>query len=322
MTLMISHDPRMRGGPVKKVSIVGAGNVGATLAFLIGSNDLADVVLIDVVEGISEGKALDISQASAVLEFDARVNGANDFAALTGSDIVVITAGLPRQPGMSRLDLLEKNAQIVRTVTEQIVQRAPQAKILIVTNPLDVMACLAFKVSGFEKNRVFGMGGNLDSARFEYFIASELGVSVLEVSGLVLGSHGDSMVPLPRLSTVSGQALTEMLSGETIDRLVERTKRAGAEIVAYLKSGSAYYAPASAAYEIVSQVLTDNKAILPVSTYLDGEYGLSDVFISVPVILGSNGVESIIELDLTEDELDLLKASADNVREGIALLRP
>lgn len=306
---------------MSKVSVVGAGNVGATLAWLVASRDLADVALIDVVEGVPQGKALDMSQSGPILEFDSRVSGTNDYAAIADSDIVVITAGLPRQPGMSRVDLLEKNANIVRSVTEQIVKYAPRSKIMVVTNPLDVMAYLVFKVSGFEKNRVFGMGGSLDSARFESFIAAELDVSPQEVSALVLGSHGDLMLPLSRLSTVSGKSLAEVLSEETIDHLVERTKRAGAEIVGFLKSGSAFYAPASAAFEIVSQVLKDSKAILPVSTYLEGEFGLDDVFISVPAILGQDGVESIVELDLTDEELDLLKASVDSVNDSIKLLK-
>lgn len=306
---------------MSKVSVIGAGNVGSTLAFLIAFHGLADVVLVDVIEGIPQGKALDMSQASSILEFDVKVIGTGDYGLIADSEIVVVTAGLPRQPGMSRSDLLEKNAQVVKFVTEQIIKFAPRSKILIVTNPVDVMAYLAYQVSGFEKNRVFGMGGSLDSARFEYLIASELDVSPLEVSALVLGSHGDLMVSLPRFATVSGKSLSEVLAEDAIERLAERTKRAGAEIVDYLKTGSAFYAPAAAVFELISQVLDDTKAILPVSTYLEGEYGLSDVFISVPVILGWEGVEAVVNLDLTAEELALLKTSAENVREGVKQLR-
>ncbi|MFH1783907.1 MAG: malate dehydrogenase [bacterium] len=303
-----------------KVSVIGSGFVGGTTAYGIISKDLADVVLLDVVEGIPQGKALDIMQAGAVEGFGHKVKGSNSYEDISGSKIVVVTAGISRKPGMSRLDLLKKNASVIKAVTENIVKYAPDSMILIVTNPLDVMTYEAFKVSGFPPQRVFGQAGILDSARFSYFISEELGVPVKNISAMVLGGHGDSMVPLPRYTTVSGKSITKLLSKEALERLVERTRKGGGEIVSLLKTGSAYYAPASSVVHMVEAILKDKKTVMPVSAYLRGEYGLNDIYIGVPVTLGAGGVEKIEELELTKEEKDALSRSAEIYKEGISAL--
>jgi len=304
-----------------KISIIGSGHVGATCAFDIAQRELADVVLLDILEGIPQGKALDMMEAFPLKGFNGKVVGTNNYADIHDSTLVIVVAGFARQSGMSRLDLLEKNAQIVKSITGNIVKFAPESMILMVTNPLDIMTYLAFKLSGFGRNRVFGMSGLLDAARFGYFIALELGVSVEDVSAMVIGAHGDSMVPLSRFSTVSGIPITELLSSEVIKGIMERTRKGGAEIVSHLKIGSAFYAPATAVVEMVKSILKDKKRILPVCSYLDGEYGLKDVCVSVPVKLGENGIEEIIELKLTPAEKKALHASAATVKEGIKSLR-
>jgi malate dehydrogenase len=305
----------------KKVTVVGAGNVGATAAQRLSEKELCDVVLIDVIEGVPQGKALDLMEAAPIEKHDARLLGANDYDESKDSDVVIITAGIPRKPGMSRDDLIATNAGIVRTVTEKIVSLSPEAVIIIVSNPLDAMCHVAFESSGFPKNRVMGMAGVLDSARFRAFIAMELNVSVENTHAFVLGGHGDTMVPLPRYSTVAGIPITELLPKERIDALVERTANGGAEIVSLLKTGSAYYAPASAAVEMTESILKDKKKILPCAAYLEGEYGIQDLFIGVPVKLGKNGVEEVIEIELTESEKAALNKSASAVEELKTLLK-
>ncbi len=295
----------------RKVTVVGAGNVGASTAQRIAEKHLADVVLIDVIEGVPEGKALDLWESAPVEGFDCRLSGTKDYADTSGSDIVVITAGLARKPGMSRDDLLFKNFDIVKGVTEQIVRYSPEAILVVVTNPLDAMAQTAFRISGFPRQRVVGMAGVLDSARLRSFIAEEMNVSVENVHALVMGGHGNTMVPLPRFSTVAGIPIPELMPASTIERLVERTRNGGAEIVAYLKTGSAYYAPSSAIVEMVESILLDRRKILPCAAYLDGEYGIRGLYIGVPVRLGSGGIESILEVRLEESERrDLLKSAA------------
>jgi malate dehydrogenase len=298
-----------------KVTVVGAGNVGATTAQYIVERELADVVLTDVVEGLPQGKALDLLQAGPVHGYDCRVTGANDYEKTAGSDIVVITAGLARKPGMSRDDLLFKNAEIVGGVVEEVARLSPEAILIVVTNPLDAMAQLAWKRSGFPKQRVIGMAGILDSARFRTFIAQELQVSVENVTAFVLGGHGDTMVPLPRYSTVAGIPVTELLSKERIDALVQRTANGGAELVGLLKTGSAFYAPGAAAVEMVEAILKDKKRILPCAACLEGEYGIRGLFVGVPVKLGRRGIEQIVQITLTPDEQAALRRSADAVRE-------
>lgn len=305
---------------MKKVSIIGTGNVGATTALLVAERELADVALVDIVEGVPQGKGLDMSEAAPVVGFDAKVKGTNDYSEIEGSDVVVVTAGFPRKPGMSRLDLLQKNAAVVGDVSRNIATYAPDAIVIMVTNPVDVMTYHAWKVTGFPCNRVMGQAGVLDSARFAAFIAMELGVSVEDIFATVLGGHGDEMVPLPGYTTVSGISITELLPSETIDRLIERTRKGGSEIVGLLKTGSAFYAPAAAVTQMVEAILKDKKRILPCSAHLDGEYGIDDVYIGVPVKLGANGVEEIIELNLTDTDLAALQASAKIYKEGIASL--
>jgi malate dehydrogenase len=305
----------------KKVTVVGAGNVGANCALRIAEKDLADVVLVDVVEGIPQGKSLDLQQSGPVQGYGVRITGANDYGPAANSDVVVITAGFPRKPGMSRDDLLLANYEIVRTATEQAVSRSPNAILVVVTNPLDAMCWTAFRVSKFPKNRVVGMAGILDTARFRAFVARELDVSAANVTALVMGGHGDTMVPLVRLASVSGIPLTELLDKAAIDRLVERTRNGGAEIVKYLKTGSAYYAPSAAAAEMVESILKDNKQVLPCSAYLEGEYGLSGVFVGVPVKLGAGGVEKIYEIGLEPGERAQLENSAAAVKELIDVLK-
>jgi malate dehydrogenase len=302
----------------KKVTVVGAGNVGATLVQRIAETGLADVVMVDVVEGVPQGKGLDLMEAGPVLGYDSRIIGANSYDETAGSDIIVITAGLARKPGMSRDDLLAANGDIVKNVARETGKRSPEAVMIVVTNPMDVMAYVAMKATGFPKERVIGMGGVLDSARFRTFIAMELGVSVENTHAFVLGGHGDTMVPLPRYSTVAGIPITELMTKAAIDKLVDRTRNGGAEIVALLKTGSAYYAPSASTLEMVAAVLLDKKKILPCSVYLEGEYGVKGAFAGVPVKLGAKGVEQVVEIKLSADEQAGFMKSVDAVRSGCA----
>ena len=305
----------------KKVTIVGSGNVGATAAHWIVDKELADVVLIDIVEGVPQGKALDLQQSGPIEGFDCEIVGSNDYEDTADSDIVIITAGLPRKPGMNRDDLLIKNYEIVKNVTEQIVKYSPQSILIIVSNPLDAMVQTAYRVSGFPKSRVIGMAGILDSARFRTFISQELNVSVENVHAFVLGGHGDTMVPLPRYSTVAGIPITDLLSTEKIDALVKRTANGGAEIVSLLKTGSAYYAPSSAITEMVEAIFKDKKKILPCAAFLEGEYGINGLFVGVPVKLGKNGIEEIIQITLHPQEDKALKESATAIKELIEIIK-
>lgn len=305
----------------KKISIVGAGFVGATAAQWAAEKELGDVVLVDILEGIPQGKALDLFQAGPVEGFDARVTGSNGYDETKDSDVVIVTSGVPRKPGMSREDLLEINKKIIESVVSQVVGKSPKAILIMVTNPLDTMTYLAFKKSGFPKQRVMGMAGILDTARFKAFIAMELGVSVEDIQALLLGGHGDEMVPLPRYTTVSGIPLLQLLSKEAIDRLVDRTRKGGGEIVNFLKTGSAFYAPSAAAIQMTEAILKDKKRILPCCVYLDGEFGLKDICFGVPVKLGGGGVEAIIELELTAEEKELVAKSAESVKKSIMELK-
>ena len=305
----------------KKVTVVGAGNVGANCALRIAEKELADVVLVDVVEGVPQGKGLDLLQSGPVQGYDVTVTGANDYEPTANSDIAIFTAGFPRKPGMSRDDLLLANYDVVRTATEQVAKYSPNCILIVVTNPLDAMAQAAMWVSKFPKNRVVGMAGVLDSARFRTFIAQEIGVSVENVTGVVMGGHGDTMVPLVRLSSVSGIPLTELMDQATIDSIVDRTRNGGAEIVKYLKTGSAYYAPAASAVEMAESILKDKKKVLPCAAYLEGEYGIKGLFVGVPVKLGSKGIEKIYEIRLTDAEKAMLKKSADAVQELVDVLK-
>ena len=299
----------------KKVTIVGAGNVGATAAHWIAAKELADVVLLDVAEGIPQGKALDLLQAMPIEKRDVSIVGTNDYADTAGSDIVVITAGIPRKPGMSRDDLLNTNSKIMNDVVSKVVATSPDAILIIVSNPLDAMAQAAYKQSKFPRERVIGMAGVLDSARFRTFIAEELDVSVENVTAFVLGGHGDTMVPLSRYSTMAGIPITELIEPEKLKALETRTANGGAEIVKYLKTGSAYYAPSAAAVEMVEAILKDKKKILPCAAFLEGEYGINGLYVGVPCKLGAKGIEKIIEIKLTEDEQAALQRSADAVKE-------
>jgi malate dehydrogenase len=299
----------------KKVTVIGAGNVGATTAMRVAEKELADVVLIDVLEGVPAGKALDLAEAAPIESHDSRITGVtNDYSHAKESDIVIVTAGIPRKPGMSRDDLLTTNAGIVGSVVKEISTVAPDSILIIVSNPLDAMCHVAFETSGFDKKKVIGMAGVLDSARFRAFIAMELNVSVENTHAFVLGAHGDTMVPLPRYSTVAGIPVTELMSAERIEAIVERTRKGGGEIVSLLKTGSAYYAPASAVMEMAEAILKDKKKILPCVAYLQGEYGINNLFIGVPVKLGSAGIEEIIEIKLTEQENEALQRSAKAVQ--------
>ena len=304
----------------KKVTVVGAGNVGANCAVRIADKELADVVLVDVVEGVPQGKGLDLLQSGPVQGYDVNITGANDYEPTANSDIAIITAGFPRKPGMSRDDLLLANFEVVKTATTQVAKYSPNCIIIVVTNPLDAMAQAAFLVSKFSKNRVIGMAGVLDSARFRTFIAQELNVSVENVTGVVMGGHGDTMVPLVRLSNVAGIPLTELMDQATIDRIVDRTANGGAEIVKYLKTGSAYYAPSAAAVEMAESILKDKKKVLPCAAYLEGEYGINGLFVGVPVKLGARGIEKIYQIKLTEDETAKLQKSAASVQELVNVL--
>ena len=305
----------------KKVTVVGAGHVGANCALRIAGKQLADVVLVDVVDGVPQGKGLDLLESGPVEGYDVNVTGANDYAPTANSDIVVITAGLARKPGMSRDDLLLANYEVVKSVTEQVVKHSPNSILVLVTNPLDAMCWTAFQVSKFPKHRVIGMAGVLDTARFRTFIAQELNVSPSNVMAMVLGGHGDTMVPLTRLSSVSGIPLTELMDQATLDRLVQRARDGGAEIVKYLKTGSAYYAPSSGAAEMVESILLDRKKVLPCAAYLEGEYGIHGLFVGVPVKLGAKGIEKIYEIRLQPDEKAALDKSAAAVKELIDVMQ-
>jgi len=306
----------------KKVTVVGSGNVGASCAVRLADKGLADVVVVDVLEGIPQGKALDILEASPVEGADVQLTGANDYAPTANSDIVVLTAGFPRKPGMSRDDLLWANYDIVRATVEPAVKYSPNCILIVVTNPLDAMCHVAHHVSGFPKHRVIGMAGILDTARFRTFVAQALKVSVSDVVAFVMGGHGDTMVPLVRYSSVAGIPLTDLMDADTLQAIVKRTRDGGAEIVRYLKSGSAYYAPSAAAVEMVEAILLDRKRVLPCSAYLEGEYGVDKLFVGVPVKLGAEGIEKIFEVKLTEDERAALHKSAAAVRELVTVMAP
>ena len=304
-----------------KITVVGAGNVGASVAQYAVERELGDVVLVDVIEGVPQGKSLDLAQAGPIHGYDSRLIGSNGYEETAGSDIVVITAGMARKPGMTRDDLLFKNAEIVGSVVDQVAARSKQAILILVTNPLDAMVQLAWKRSGFPTSRVVGMAGILDSARFRTFIARELDVSVENVTAFVLGGHGDTMVPLPRYSTVAGIPITDLLPKDRIDALVQRTANGGAEIVNFLKTGSAYYAPAASAVEMVEAILRDKKKILPCAAYLDGQYGVKGLYVGVPAKLGRGGVEQVIEIRLTREEQAAFDKSAAAVRELVDKLK-
>jgi len=306
----------------KKVSVVGSGNVGASCALRLADKELADVVMVDIVEGVPQGKALDILQSGPVEGVDVHVTGSNDYAPTANSDVVVVTAGFPRKPGMSRDDLLLANYEIVKATVEQVVKYSPSCILILVTNPLDAMCQVAYKISGFSKNRVIGMAGVLDTARFRTFLAEELDVSVENVVAFVLGGHGDTMVPLVGSTNIAGIPLTELLDQPAIDRIVERTRNGGAEIVKYLKTGSAYYAPSSSVVEMVESILKDKKKVLPCTAYLEGEYGIHGLFVGVPVKLGARGIEKIYELKLRDEEKAALLKSAAAVKELVEVLKP
>ncbi len=305
----------------KKITVVGAGMVGGTLAQRLAERNYADVVLVDIVEGMPQGKALDIAESALIYGYDTDLVGTNGYEETAGSDLVVITSGRARKPGMSRDDLLFKNMEIVKGVVEQIVARSPQAILILVSNPLDAMAQLAFEVSKFPKNRVLGMAGTLDSARFATFIARELNVSIKDVHAFVLGGHGDTMVPLSRYSTVAGVPITELIPADRLKEIEDRARNGGIEIVNLLKTGSAYYAPSAATLEMVDAIVLDQKRILPCAVYLEGEYGIDGLFVGVPVKLGANGVEQIFEITLTDDEKTQLHNSAGAVKELVDKLK-
>jgi malate dehydrogenase len=304
----------------RKVTVIGAGNVGATVAHRLMGKHLADVVVIDILEGVPQGKGLDLFQSGPIEGCDVKVKGTNDYADTANSDIVVMTAGFPRKPGMSRDDLLKANYEVVKGAIEKVAKTSPECILIVVTNPLDAMAQAAYKVSGFSKNRVIGMAGVLDTARYRTFIAEALDVSVQNVQGFVLGGHGDTMVPVPRYTTVAGIPVTELLPKDKLDAIIKRTASGGAEIVNLLKSGSAYYAPSAAAVEMVEAIFYDRKKILPCAAYLEGEYGIDGLFVGVPVKLGARGIEQIIEIKLTADEQAALKKSADAVKELVGVI--
>ena len=298
----------------KKITVVGAGQVGSTVAQLTAYKSLGDVVLIDIVEGIPQGKALDLQESSCLQVFDSLVTGTNDYKDTANSDIVVITAGLPRKPGMSREDLLATNAKIVQSVTEQVMEHSRDPIVIVVSNPLDAMVYMAKKTSNLPKNKIIGMAGVLDSARLRTFVSLELGCSLVDVDAMVLGGHGDSMVPLPRYTSVSGISITELMTQEQIDRVVERTRKGGAEIVALLKTGSAFYAPGASVVKMIEAILQDKRRILPCTAYLEGEYGWSGIFFGVPVMMGIHGIEKVIELKMTDEEQAALDESARDVK--------
>jgi len=303
-----------------KISIVGAGNVGATAAHWAASKELGDIVLVDIVEGVPQGKGLDLFEASPVELFDACIVGSNTYEPTANSDVVIITAGLARKPGMSRDDLMKTNAGIVKEVTQQVAKFSPNAILIIVSNPLDIMCYVAYKASGFPKNRVVGMAGILDTARYRAFLAEALNVSVEDIQALVLGGHGDSMVPLISYTSVSGIPITQLMERAKLDQIVERTRKGGIEIVNYLKTGSAYYAPSAAAVQMAEAILKDKKRILPCAAYLEGEYGMREIFLGVPVLLGAGGIEKILEVELTGDEKAALQKSGEHVKDNIGKL--
>lgn len=303
-----------------KVTVVGAGNVGGTTAQRLAERNYADVVLVDIKEGLPQGKALDILESGPVVGYDSRVVGTNGYEETAGSDVVVITSGIPRKPGMSRDDLLKTNQEIVGSVTEQVVAHSPDSILVIVANPLDAMCHVALETSGFPRERVVGMAGILDTARYRTFIAEELGVSVRDVFALVLGGHGDTMVPLPSMATVGGVEISQLMPAERVEAVVQRTRQGGAEIVKLLQTGSAFYAPSAASAEMVDAILLDQKRVLPCAAYLQGEYGINDLFVGVPVKLGSKGIEDIVELKLQDEELRELKDSASAVQELVEVL--
>ena len=298
----------------KKITVVGAGQVGSTVAQLTAYKNLGDVVIIDIIEGVPQGKALDLQESSCLQVFDSLVTGTNDYKETANSDVVVITAGLPRKPGMSREDLLATNAKIVQSVTEKIMEHSREPIIIVVSNPLDAMVYMAKQTSKLPKNKIIGMAGVLDSARLRTFVSLELGCSLVDVDAMVLGGHGDSMVPLPRYTSVSGISITELMTKEQIDRVVERTRKGGAEIVSLLKTGSAFYAPGASVVKMIEAVLHDKRRILPCTAYLEGEYGWSGIFFGVPVMMGINGIEKIIELKMTDEEKVALDKSAQDVK--------
>jgi len=304
----------------KKITVIGAGNVGATCAHRLADKQLGDVVLIDILEGVPQGKALDLLEAGPIEGYDVRVKGTNDYADTANSDVVVMTAGFPRKPGMSRDDLLKKNYEVVKSTIEKVVKVSPEAILIMVTNPLDAMAQTALKVSGFSKNRVIGMAGILDTARYRTFIAEALNVSVQNVQGFVLGGHGDTMVPVPRYTTVAGIPVGELMPKDKLDAIIERTRKGGGEIVSYLKTGSAFYAPSAAAVEMVEAIFYDRKKILPCAAYLEGEYGINGLYVGVPVKLGKNGIEEIIQIKLSAEEQAALQKSADSVKELVQII--
>jgi malate dehydrogenase len=304
----------------KKVTVVGAGNVGATVAHRLVDKQLADVVLIDILEGIPQGKGLDLLEAGPIEGYDCRIRGTNNFADTANSDLVVMTAGFPRKPGMSRDDLLKANFDVVKGTIEKVAKSSPNSILIVVTNPLDAMAQTAFKVSGFSKNRVIGMAGILDTARYRTFIAEALNVSVQNVQGFVLGGHGDTMVPVPRYTTVAGIPVAELMPKDKLDAIIERTRKGGGEIVGLLKAGSAYYAPSAAVVEMVDAIFNDRKKILPCAAYLEGEYGVNGLFVGVPVKLGAKGIEQIIEIKLTAEERAALDKSAASVKELVGII--
>ena len=298
----------------KKITVVGAGQVGSTVAQLTAYKNLGDVVIIDIVEGVPQGKALDLQESSCLQDFDSLVTGTNDYKDTANSDIVVITAGLPRKPGMSREDLLATNAKIVQSVTKNIMEHSPDPIVIVVSNPLDAMVYMAKKTSNLPKNKIIGMAGVLDSARLRTFVSLELGCSLVDVDAMVLGGHGDSMVPLPRYTSVSGISITELMTPEQIERVVKRTRTGGAEIVSLLKTGSAFYAPGASVVKMIEAILQDKRRILPCTAYLEGEYGWSGIFFGVPVMMGIHGIEKIIELNMTDEEQAALNNSAEEVK--------
>ncbi|WP_448545579.1 malate dehydrogenase [Roseiflexus sp.] len=304
-----------------KISIIGAGFVGSTAAHWIASKELGDVVLVDIIEGVPQGKGLDLLQAGPIEGFDVKIVGTNDYSATAGSDIIVVTSGAPRKPGMSREDLIRVNADITRDCISKAAPLSPDAVIIMVNNPLDTMTYLAKQVSGFPKSRVLGQAGVLDTARYRTFIAMEAGVSVEDIQAILMGGHGDEMVPLPRFTTISGIPVTEFISKERLDAIVDRTRKGGGEIVNLLKTGSAYYAPSAATVQMVEAILRDKKRVLPCSCYLEGEYGLNDIYFGVPCVLGAGGVERVLELPLNDEEMALVKKSAEAVSSSIAALK-
>lgn len=303
---------------MSKITVVGAGNVGASAALYLAEAELGDVVMVDIAEGVAKGKGLDLLEAGPVRGYDSFTEGSGDMKAVAGSDVVIVTAGFPRKPGMSRLDLLKANADVIRGVAEGIRAHAPKAFVIMVTNPLDVMTYLTFRITGFPRERVMGMAGVLDSARFRAFLAMEIGVSVEDIQAMVLGGHGDTMVPLTRFTTVSGVPVEHFIRKERLAELVQRTRDGGAEIVKLLQTGSAFYAPASAAVQMAESILRDKKRLLPAAACLNGEYGMKDLCLGVPVILGSRGVERVVEVPLTTEEKAALAKSAEEVKKGIA----